>query len=69
MTKELKGRWKSNTPKFFKNVIAISGTLAAIGTALLAVPGIPVAVATLGGYLITAGGIGAAVAKLTKEDK
>ncbi|MEO8866863.1 MAG: hypothetical protein ABI388_01505 [Bacteroidia bacterium] len=55
---------KSDTPKFYKVIRNIGIGLAAVGGVLVAAPvGLPVAIVTLGGYLITAGAVATAVAQ------
>jgi amino acid permease len=67
---EIVKRLKSPTPKFFKKVRNLGLALTAIGTGIVAAPvALPVAIATIGGYLVLGGTISAGVAQLTKEDK
>ena len=67
--KELIKRLKLESPSFFKKVLALCVTLGAIGTAFIAgkdyLPAITQVVAP---YLITAGIVGAAVAKTTVKN-
>jgi ABC-type protease/lipase transport system fused ATPase/permease subunit len=66
--KEVKKRWKSETPKFWKKVQKISIAAGVIGGAILAIPvALPVAVVTVGGYLVAVGSVGATLSQLTKE--
>ena len=66
--KELKNRWKSETPKFWKKVQKISIAAGVIGGAIIAAPvALPAAVITVGGYLVAVGSVGATLAQLTKE--
>lgn len=66
--KELKNRWKSETPKFWKKVQKISIAAGVLGGALLAAPvALPAAVVTVGGYLVAVGSVGATLSQLTKE--
>ncbi|MCF6132812.1 hypothetical protein [Flavobacterium wongokense] len=59
---------KAPTPKFFKVLRNIGLVLAAVGGTILAAPvALPVAVTTVGGYLIVAGGVASAVSQLTTE--
>ncbi|HMU02868.1 MAG TPA: hypothetical protein PJ990_04565, partial [Saprospiraceae bacterium] len=54
------------TPKFFKVLRNIGLIMAGVGTVLLTAPmSLPVAVVTLGGYLVTAGGVATAVSQIT----
>jgi hypothetical protein len=66
--KELKNRWKAETPKFWKKVQKISITAGVLGGALLAAPvTLPAAIITVGGYLVAVGSVGATLSQLTKE--
>jgi len=59
-------RIKAPTPKFFKVLRNIGLIMAGVGTVLLTAPmSLPVAVVTLGGYLVTAGGVATAVSQIT----
>ncbi|SDY87065.1 hypothetical protein [Hymenobacter psychrophilus] len=50
------------TPRFFRKVRSISVAVGAVGAILVASPALlPAALVTLGGYLVLAGSIGAAV--------
>jgi len=67
---EVVKRLKSPTPKFFKKVRNLGLVLTAIGTGIIGAPVVlPVAIASIGGYLVLGGTIAAGVAQLTKEDK
>lgn len=67
---ELKERWQSKTPKFWQKVQKVGLVAGAVGGVLIAAPiALPSVLITLGGYLVTAGGVTAALAQLTKEDK
>lgn len=66
--KELKNRWKSETPTFWKKVQKISIAAGVIGGAIIAAPvALPAAVITVGGYLVAVGSVGATLSQLTKE--
>lgn len=66
--RELKNRWKAETPKFWKKVQKISIAAGVIGGAIIAAPvALPAAVITVGGYLVAVGSVGATLAQLTKE--
>jgi len=68
--KELKDRWKSKTPKFWKTIQKIGIVAGAVGTILITAPvSLPVVLVSAGGYLVTAGGITAALAQLTKDEQ
>ena len=60
--KELKKRWNSDTPIFFKKVIHVGIVLGLIGGGLVTLP----ATATIGTALITIGATATAISKLTK---
>lgn len=60
--KELKKRWNSETPHFFKKVINFGIIVGIIGTGLVTLP----ATATIGATLITIGSTATAISKLTK---
>lgn len=67
--KEIKERLEAKTPKFWKNVQRIGIAIGTIGTIIATCPvALPIAVVTASGYLITVGGVTAALAQLTKED-
>jgi uncharacterized membrane protein HdeD (DUF308 family) len=66
---ELKKRWSSKTPKFWKKVQRIGIVAGAIGAAIVAAPvALPAALVTASGYLIAVGGVTAALSQLTVED-
>lgn len=58
----------SDTPKFFKRLRALGLSISAVGTSLIAIPGIPEKVAAIGGTLIWVGAIVAAVSQLTVDN-
>lgn len=63
-------RAKAPTPKFFKVLRNVGLALAAVGGTILAAPvALPVAVTTIGGYLIVAGGVASAVSQLTTTEE
>ena len=67
---ELKERWNSNTPKFWKKVQKIGVACGIVGAALVSAPiALPAAIVSVSGYLIVAGSLTAALSQLTKEDK
>jgi ABC-type xylose transport system permease subunit len=67
--KHLKDRWNAPTPKFWKTVQKIGLAAGAIGAVLIAAPvALPATVVTIGGYLVTAGSITAALSQLTVTD-
>jgi len=66
--KTLKDRWSSKTPTFWKKVQKLGLVAGAVGGILIAAPiALPVTLVTLGGYLVTAGGVAAALSQLTVE--
>lgn len=63
-------RLVSETPKFFKKIIALGITLGTIGGSLLLLKGkIPDSLYDVSGYLMTIGIVAAAIAKSTTTDK
>lgn len=67
MSQELKKRWKSECPHFFKKVINLGLTIGAVGTTLVALPiALPTLIVTVGGYMVATGVVTATVAKFTK---
>jgi hypothetical protein len=67
--KEIIKRWKSKTPSFFKKVVNLGLSVGVIGGAIITAPvTLPIAVVSIGGYMVTVGTVTAVVAKLAKED-
>jgi ABC-type protease/lipase transport system fused ATPase/permease subunit len=65
---ELKTRWQSETPKFWKNVQKIGVVAGAVGGVLVAAPvALPAALISAGGYLLLAGSLTATLSQLTVE--
>lgn len=64
-------RIQAPTPKFFKKLRNIGLALIAAGTVIVTAPvSLPAIVVTIGGYLIVAGGVAAAVAQsVTTEEE
>jgi hypothetical protein len=60
--REIKKRWNSDTPMFFKKVIHVGIIIGLIGGGLISVP----ATAMIGGVMVTIGATATAIAKLTK---
>ena len=60
--REIKKRWNSDTPMFFKKVIHLGIIVGLIGGGLITVP----ATAVIGGIMVTIGATASAIAKLTK---
>jgi len=61
---ELYNRFTANSPKFFKKLQYFGLYLTTLGGGLVAIPGVPEKIATIGGYLLTAGAVLSVVAKL-----
>lgn len=56
------------TPRFFRKVRSVSAAVGAVGAILAAAPvALPAGLVALGGYLVLAGSIGAAVASAAVE--
>jgi uncharacterized membrane protein HdeD (DUF308 family) len=67
---EIKKRWNSKTPKFWKKVQRIGLVAGALGAALVSAPvTLPAVLVSASGYLIAVGGVAAALSQLTVEDK
>jgi hypothetical protein len=67
---ELKERWQSKTPKFWKKVQRIGVALGVIGATIVAAPVVlPASLVTAAGYMVAAGTVTATLSQLTKEDK
>ena len=63
-------RAKAPTPKFFKVLHNVGLALAAVGGTILAAPiALPVAITTLGGYLVVAGSVASAVSQVTTPNE
>ena len=60
--REIKKRWNSDTPMFFKKVIHVGIIIGLIGGGLITLP----ATAMIGGVMVTIGATATAIAKLTK---
>lgn len=64
----LKDRWKSKTPEFWKKVQRVGVIAGVIGATILAAPvALPTALITGAGYLVAVGGVTATLSQLTKE--
>jgi hypothetical protein len=61
---DLKKRWNSPTPKFWKKVQEIGVMIGSLGL-ILATP--PIGLSVIGGYMITAGSIVGVLSQLTIE--
>jgi len=67
--KELKERWNSKTPTFWKKVQKIGVACGIVGAAIVSAPiALPAAIVSVSGYLIVAGSMTAALSQLTKDD-
>ena len=63
-------RLQAPTPKFFTVLRRVGLVLAGVGAAIVASPVLlPASVAAVGGYLITAGAVAAAVSQLTTRSE
>lgn len=63
-------RAKAPTPKFFRVMRSVGLALLAISGTIIATPvALPVAVATVAGYVAVAGGIMSAVSQITVNDE
>jgi len=60
--REIKKRWNSECPHFFKKVINFGIIVGIVGSGLMSLP----ATATIGGVLVTIGVTATAISKLTK---
>lgn len=66
----IKKRWIAKTPTFWKKLQKVGLVAGAVGGVLIAAPiALPSVLITLGGYLVTAGGVTAALSQLTVENK
>lgn len=66
----LKERWNSKTPKFWKKVQRIAIVAGALAGVILAAPvALPAAIVTTAGYIVTAGTVAATLSQLTIENK
>jgi hypothetical protein len=61
--REINKRWKSETPRFFKQLIKVGIGVGIVGGALVSFP----ATATVGAILVTVGTTMSAISKLTKQ--
>jgi hypothetical protein len=67
--KQLKKRWNSKTPKFWKRVQQIAIVAGAVAGVIIAAPiALPAAVITAATYVVTAGTVAATLSQLTVED-
>lgn len=67
--KELKGRWKARTPRFWKKVQRVAIVLGAAAAMIVAAPiTLPAAVITVAGYVVTAGTVAATLSQLTVDN-
>lgn len=62
---DLKKRWNSPTPKFWKKVQEIGVMIGSLGVILITPP---VGLTIIGGYMITAGSIVGVLSQLTIKD-
>jgi|694.fasta_scaffold00211_19 hypothetical protein len=67
--KQLKKRWNSKTPKFWKRVQQIAIVAGTVAGVIIAAPvALPAAVVTVATYVVTAGTVAATLSQLTVED-
>ena len=67
--KQLKKRWNSKTPKFWKKVQQIAIVAGAVAGVIIAAPiALPAAVVTAATYVVTAGTVAATLSQLTVDD-
>lgn len=67
---EVRTRWNSPTPKFWKKVQKIGLVAAGVATIIATAPvSLPAVIVTAGGYLAVAGGAIATISQLAVEDK
>lgn len=75
MANQLKDRWNSSTPSWFKKIIGVCATLAAVGIGLLSaesqVPGfvLPHKLELIAQWFVVAGIVGGIIAKTAKESE
>jgi hypothetical protein len=68
--KDLKERWNSKTPSFWKKVQRIAIVVGAVAGTIIAAPiALPAAVITAAGYAVAIGTVVATVSQFTVEDK
>jgi hypothetical protein len=68
--KDLKERWNSKTPSFWKKVQRIAIVVGAVAGTIIAAPiALPAAVITAAGYAVAIGTAVATVSQFTIEDK
>jgi len=69
--KTIKQRYQSPTPKFFKKLAWIGGSIAAAGLGLITAPvALPAVLITVAGYMVTGGTVMTIVAKaVTTSEK
>jgi len=66
--KEIKDRFKAESPSFFKKITNVMIGIGAVGLAIVSAPvALPAALVTAAGYAIAIGTTGAAISKLTKK--
>lgn len=65
---EIKRRWKSETPLFWVKVKRLGLGLSAIGALFLNAEKVSEDLHTIGGYMVLAGGVIAALSQLTVKD-
>jgi hypothetical protein len=67
--KQLRKRWNSKTPKFWKRVQQIAIVAGTVAGVIIAAPvALPAAVITAAGYVVTAGTVAVTLSQLTVEN-
>jgi hypothetical protein len=67
--KELKNRWKSESPEFWKKVGKIGVGIGTVGAFLVSgTVALPVGLVTAGGYMVAVGSVTKVLSKLTVKD-
>jgi len=67
--KELKNRWKSESPEFWEKVGRIGVGIGAVGAILVSgTLVVPASLVTIGGYMVAVGSVTKVLSKLTVKD-
>lgn len=67
--KELKNRWKAETPEFWQKVGRIGLGVGAVGAFLISgTVVVPALLVTIGGYMVAVGSVTKVLSKLTVKD-
>lgn len=65
---EIRNRWAASSPIFFKKLQALGLSLTGLAGTLMAIPTVSESIQHIAGYVLTAGAVLAAIAKLTVAD-